>query len=72
MPYLCGRCHGVKEFTQRERHGPVIIGMCMSCHQPHQSDEEKLLTETVPGLCYQCHRESKFSQKFIHPPVQAG
>jgi predicted CXXCH cytochrome family protein len=44
----------------------------MSCHEPHQSDEAKLLTGKVPDLCFDCHRRSKFVKVNIHPPVAEG
>ncbi|MEZ4652406.1 MAG: cytochrome c3 family protein [Candidatus Eisenbacteria bacterium] len=34
---------------------PAEEGECLTCHQPHQSEEASLLTEGIPDLCASCH-----------------
>ena len=33
---VCGRCHSA-DFSKRHVHGPVAMGMCSACHDPHGS-----------------------------------
>ena len=42
---------------------PVKDGDCFSCHNPHASDHDNLLTQAPETLCFQCHdREEKANQ----------
>lgn len=79
MP-LCLSCHGKpvksgedtllgmdKELSKAQRHGPVADGDCTGCHQPHGSENFRLLMSAYPasfyspysednyGLCFECH-----------------
>ena len=38
-------------------HGPVAVGQCLFCHNPHKSQVKYLLKGPVPELCYLCHDE---------------
>ena len=70
VPDLCYSCHtpfGKKTVV----HPPVKSGMCTSCHNPHASDEPKLLTQPVKDLCLSCHPD-KVTYKYIHGPTSAG
>ncbi len=55
VPALCHRCH--PDFTASASfvHGPVAVGQCLFCHNPHKSKIEHLLNEPEPKLCYLCH-----------------
>lgn len=58
--------------TSRYLHGPVQDGNCTSCHQPHASNEQRLLSKPYPPefyapweperyeLCFECHNEESF------------
>src|SRR5439155_16940293 len=50
------------------RHGPVREGMCIACHEPHGTDNWRILKASFPaefyapyradesyGLCFSCH-----------------
>jgi len=70
---LCYNCHDKTKFYGPTVHAPVGIGMCTACHNPHHSENEKLLIAGKEALCYNCHEQEKFSgKKIIHNPVRAG
>jgi len=69
---LCFECHNEQAPSKKVRHMPFESGMCTSCHDPHQSDQAKLLKEPVPQLCQGCHGEDKFKGKVVHGPVAEG
>ncbi len=81
---LCLKCHDRRRKTKSgyilnmkahleknpEHHGPILMGDCASCHNPHGSDEWRMLKKPFPaefyvpfkleryGLCFECHDES--------------
>ena len=70
VPQLCDSCHpgmGTKKIV----HPPVKDGMCTSCHDPHSSDEQKLLQQPLSSLCLNCHPD-KTSFPFVHGPTATG
>lgn len=59
---LCSGCHDdmIDLFTKKPYvHGPVSVGMCEACHDPHASDQPKQLRQPVNELCYSCHASLK-------------
>ncbi len=72
-PDLCFFCHDSGMFSGKETvHMPVVAGMCTTCHNPHGSNEAKLLRATKPEVCYECHDKTKFYGPTIHVPVGLG
>lgn len=70
LPGLCSQCH--PPFGQMKNvHSPVKEGMCTTCHNPHDSEEPKLLQQPAKDLCLSCHPD-KVEYKFIHGPTSAG
>jgi len=77
---LCYSCHK-ERYTKKYDHKPVKKGECLKCHDPHQSNTERLLkAKTVPLLCVKCHspknakklKIEKFvniNVKYKHKPV---
>jgi len=55
VPKLCYNCHTDYTVSASFVHGPVAVGQCLFCHNPHRSKIEHLLTEPEPKLCYLCH-----------------
>ncbi len=54
-------------------HGAVKTGRCSVCHEPHQSDNPKILRFSETGkLCYQCHSDDLSGRDSIHPPAGDG
>jgi predicted CXXCH cytochrome family protein len=72
VPDLCFTCHDKTKFNNKAVHPPVAGGMCTSCHNPHSSDNAKLLIAEVPALCTNCHDRAMFSKKNVHAPVAGG
>lgn len=54
-PQLCYKCHDDPTVSASFVHGPVAVGQCLFCHNPHRSKVEHLLREAEPKLCYLCH-----------------
>jgi len=69
-PELCTVCHDAFG-TKIDVHLPVKEGMCTTCHDPHASNEPKLLTQPLKDLCASCH-EDKANFPHMHGPVSAG
>jgi len=71
---LCFNCHDQTIFSKKFQHGPVGAGDCIACHNPHASDESKLLIAPKSNgqLCFQCHadRRDSFNLKEVHKPVK--
>jgi predicted CXXCH cytochrome family protein len=71
---LCFNCHDETIFTKKVQHGPVAVGDCIACHNPHASDVEQLLIAPKADgqICFQCHadRRDSFNLKQVHPPVK--
>lgn len=63
IPKLCYNCH--TDFTSSGKyvHGPVAVGQCLFCHNPHASKIKYLLLEPEPVLCFKCH--DQFSIELI-------
>lgn len=58
VPNLCYNCH--TDFTRSASfvHGPVAVGQCLFCHNPHKSKVKHLLNRPEPKLCLLCHEVS--------------
>ncbi len=52
---LCKTCH--EKFQERRlyTHGPVAVGQCLVCHNPHKTSNEHLLIRAGQELCTYCH-----------------
>lgn len=53
---LCFICHKEEKFEGPYVHGPVAVRACNTCHDPHQSENRKLLLADGKKLCVLCHR----------------
>ncbi|MDA8100268.1 MAG: cytochrome c3 family protein [Nitrospiraceae bacterium] len=86
---LCLNCHNreletgngtVKDMkawigANKNTHGPIQAGDCVSCHNPHGSDFWRILVKFYPGefytgyaegkyaLCFSCHDAAAFSER---------
>lgn len=66
---LCGMCH--QQPAKAHPHVPVKLGLCTTCHDPHQSDHARLLKKPAPELCSMCH-QNRADKAHVHLPVKAG
>ncbi len=70
---LCFKCHDSYEKNDFI-HGPVAAGACLLCHNPHESENPKLLNnKNINNLCVTCHSDKNDmlnSGDEIHPPVE--
>jgi predicted CXXCH cytochrome family protein len=57
---LCYDCHPGSNYSGSVDyvHGPVAVGDCMRCHNPHRSKQKYLLKLPVPDVCHQCHEKT--------------
>jgi predicted CXXCH cytochrome family protein len=65
-PDLCYSCHTDFREEKEYLHGPVDLGFCTSCHEPHMSRQDKLLKEEGPSLCYLCHMKEEVLESDSH------
>jgi predicted CXXCH cytochrome family protein len=72
VPKLCYNCHVDYAATAPIVHGPVAVGQCLFCHNPHKSKIEHLLKKPEPELCYLCHDVSMIELIPAHLPQQAS
>ena len=57
---LCYDCHPGSNYSGSVDyvHGPVAVGDCMRCHNPHKSMQKYLMKLPVPDVCHQCHEKA--------------
>jgi len=74
---LCETCHEKTPFREESAtiHMPYDDGECMTCHNPHASDNEGVTTEPQKQLCLSCH--SDFEDQMLngtsqHLPATVG
>jgi predicted CXXCH cytochrome family protein len=70
IPKLCYNCHADFTTSAPFVHGPVAVGQCLFCHNPHKSQIKYLLRKPEPELCYQCHDENTIELIAAHLPKQ--
>jgi predicted CXXCH cytochrome family protein len=69
QPELCYSCHD--DFTSKYKyiHGPVAAGYCTSCHNPHMSKQQKLLTRAGQDVCLFCHDSKSVYKNEVHKDI---
>lgn len=57
---LCITCHNHEKETRKYEwmHGPVAIGACAACHEPHKSPYPHLVSALGSKLCFRCHERT--------------
>ncbi len=57
----CVPCHGdsIDAWkTEKHQHGPVAMGFCTTCHDPHSSNHPFFLRKETTDLCSTCHEDT--------------
>jgi predicted CXXCH cytochrome family protein len=61
---ICGKCHDPVN-RKRMVHGPVAVGSCSVCHDPHGSNNRYFLIAQGDRLCLTCHSERQILTHFL-------
>jgi len=57
---ICYLCH--KNLIQGKNvHGPVALGACLACHDPHSANYPSLLRMSLATICFKCHKEKRLA-----------
>ena len=56
---LCKTCHEQFKVSHQYVHGPVAIGQCLVCHNPHRTQYPHLTIRPGDQLCRYCHKTVK-------------
>ena len=68
---LCGKCHEPRP-PARFVHGPVAVGSCTVCHDPHGQTNPSLLVAVGETLCFRCHTEADALKHLVPAAGQSG
>ncbi len=66
---LCSKCHPDVPGSLRFLHGPVAVGDCLPCHNPHASAYPKLLLSEGAKLCFRCHKREDLTTGPYHATI---
>jgi len=68
---VCQHCH--EQFRQMPTyiHGPVAVGQCTRCHNPHKTKYEHLLVKDGSEVCLQCHEAIDRERVTAHQDLTA-
>jgi predicted CXXCH cytochrome family protein len=66
VPKLCFSCHEDESQTFAYVHGPVAVGQCLFCHDPHKSEHLYLLKRSPSELCALCHTQTDLASITDH------
>ena len=66
---LCLNCHSSERIAANRIHQKAKQKQdCLSCHNPHSSDNRFMMQR---GACYNCHDDKSEDYTFIHGPVSS-
>jgi predicted CXXCH cytochrome family protein len=68
---LCARCHEPRP-AAKFVHGPVAVGSCTVCHDPHGQTNPAFLVASGESLCFRCHTEADVLKHLAAPPAGGG
>lgn len=69
QPDLCYQCHEDFSAVFSMLHAAVEGGSCTDCHNPHHSNNSKLLKMKEQDLCFTCHDAEDETWKGIHDGI---
>ena len=67
---LCYDCHDRMD-AQEWVHGPIGVGQCSICHDPHGSKKRNFLTRKGDGLCFYCHNEVRMKMHVSEKKIKS-
>lgn len=68
---ICYLCH--KNLIQGKNvHGPVAVGACLACHDPHSTANPSLLKKSLSTICFKCHKEKRLASAMHDKVVNRG
>lgn len=68
---ICYLCH--KNLIQGKNvHGPVAVGACLACHDPHTTANPSLLRKSLATICFKCHKEKRLAAAMHDKIVSHG
>jgi len=70
QPGLCYTCHEDLSGQYSYLHGPVAGGYCTACHDPHMSENQRLLRITGDELCFYCHEKESVLRNEMHEDLE--
>jgi len=68
---LCAKCHDPRP-AAKFIHGPVAIGSCTICHDPHGQTNPALLVASGEALCFRCHTKEDALRHLMVPAASAA
>jgi len=71
-PEICLGCHSSPTFSKKVVHSAINVSGCTGCHNPHSSNQKKLLKKQGDDLCFICHEDKQFKRRLVHLPVNIG
>jgi predicted CXXCH cytochrome family protein len=69
QPALCYSCHDDFTKTTTFLHGPLILGNCSFCHDPHKSKFSHFLKLDGQDLCFYCHGKEDVMKNGVHSDI---
>lgn len=67
----CADCHAEAADTTERTHLPARLGLCAECHDPHGSNNPRMLKVPAPELCLNCHTAIRDSLQGARVPHRA-
>jgi DmsE family decaheme c-type cytochrome len=55
----CSSCHADKRGPWLFEHAGIGGESCATCHDPHGSNNDRMLVSKLPFLCQRCHNHTK-------------
>lgn len=71
-PEACSLCHTPEIIPGATQHAPYAQGQCLACHDPHASDEPRMLRgRRYADSCTSCHPDPTAHDR-VHGPAAIG
>ena len=68
---LCLNCH-VLNLKAKKVHGPLFVGGCRICHDPHGSVYRFYLVSDSTKFCFHCHNKKDIDKREVHRDTDKG